>query len=272
MTGNSPQSPRWRQQGATEQVAFLASSPIRSRILRELRDQRLIERDLRDALDEPRSTVHRNVEKLVERGWIESRRDGYRTTWFGAAVLEEFERTVGNVERARKLRPFFDHVPVEAVDLDALGDVEVTAPRPNRPLAAIDRVQEWFTDPDSIRGFTPYLVPRFADGAHDCVFDDEYDVEVVVANVAAEALVGEYGARLREIIHEEWVSLYRHAGDLPYALLFADDGVLLGAFDADGVPRTVVETDHGEAIEWAEATYRRHRSEATPITAADIGR
>lgn len=269
-TDESPSEPRRRD--AADHVAFLAGSPIRSRILRELRERRLIERDLRDALDEPRSTVHRNVEKLAERGWIEECHDGYRTTWFGTAVLEQLDRTVDNVACVQRLGPFFDHVPVEAVAVDALGDVAVTTPEPNRPFGAMERVQEHFAESDSVRGVVPYLVPRLADEVRAWVRDGEREVEAVLSDAAAEALASGYDDCLREPLRGDDLSLYRYDGTVPYALLFAGDGVLLGSFDADGVPRTVVETDHGDAIAWAEATYRRYRSDATPITAADFGR
>lgn len=254
---------------ATDQLAFLAGSPVRRRILRLLRDRRLIERDLRDALDEPRSTVHRNVEELAARGWVEDDADGYRTTWFGAAVLAEFERTVGNVECARELGPFLEHVPVEAVDLDALRDVEVTAPRPNRPLAAVERVRRRLAGASSVRGFTPYLVPSLADGLLERVRDGDCEVEAVLADPAADALLDGDG-RPREI--RDHVSLYRHDGGVAYALLFVDGGLVLGAFDDDGVPRAVVETDAPAALSWAEATYRRHREAATPVAPGDPGR
>lgn len=269
-TNDLGDGPMYGLDEADRRLQFLASSGIRTEILRVLNDTTLIERDLRDRLDAPRSTVHQNVEKLVDRGWIEETRDGYRTTWIGSIVLEEYESCARKIEAAERLEPLLTHVDESAVDLGVLQDVDITTSRPNRPNAAITRMIDLLERATTVRAFTPYVVPRFVRTLSDLVSAGQLTVETILTREAGDALLREHTETVIDAVEHDDVSYYRYDGELPFALVFLDDVVVLGAFDDRGHPRTVVETDRPAALEWAESLYERYREQATLVRPGDV--
>lgn len=250
---------------ADERLQFLAGSGVRTAILRALDDRSLNERDLRDRLGAPRSTVHQNVGKLVDRDWIEETGDGYRTTWIGSIMLEEYESYARNVETAERLEPLLSYVDESAVNLAVLHDVEVTTSRPNQPNAAIKRVAELLAGANSVRTFTPYLVPRFVDLLGEKVAAGDLDVEALLTATAGDALRREHAEAVAAAVDHEAVTYYRYEGTLPFALSLVDDTVVLGAFDDRGHPRTVAETESSAARTWATSVYERYRNRARRV-------
>lgn len=253
-----------------DQLKFIASSDIRARMLRELRDRTLIERDVRDALDAPRSTVHQNIEKLQERGWLRATDDGYTTTWYGAVVLSEYESCTRNLETAQSLGPFLEHVAVETVDLSVLSGATVTVAEPNRPNAALERICDLFEAAESFSGFMPYVVPRWIELGHQNITLAGHDLDLVLSATAADAIVLDHADRLREAIESDNATHYRYDGDLPYSLLFLGGRVVLTAFDDLGHPRAVVDTADEAALDWAESVYDEYAEDATLITLEDL--
>jgi predicted transcriptional regulator len=249
-----------------DQLKFLASSEIRAAILRQLQDEPLIERDLRDALEAPRSTVHQNVEKLQQRDWLKATEDGYRTTWYGAAVLGEYDACTHNLSTAQELGPFLEHVPVDAVDLSVLHETTVTVSEPNRPNAALERICELFDEAESFSGFMPYVVPRWIELGHQNITKPGHTLDLVLSETAAEAIVRDHPQRMREAIESENATHWRYEGDLPYSLLFLGGRAVLTAFDDLGHPRAVVDSPETAALSWAESVYERYYEAADLIT------
>lgn len=255
---------------ADRRLQFLASSGIRTEILRVLNERELIERDLRDRLDAPRSTVHQNVEKLVERGWIELGPEGYRTTWIGSVVLDEYESCARNIEAAERLEPLLTHVDESAVNVAALRDAEVTTSRPNRPNAAITRLSDLLEGTSRVRLLTPYVIPRFINLVHEAVLEDDIALEAVVTASAGDALLRDQTERMIAVVEHDAVAYYRYDEALPFALALMDDRAVVGAFDDQGHPRTVVETASRTGTEWAESVYRGYRESATLVSDDDV--
>lgn len=254
----------------TERLDFLAATPLRGRILARLAAGSRSIRDLRDDLDEPRTTIHQNVEKLTERGWVARTGDGYETTWLGDVVLEEYEAVGRHLGTARRLAPFLEHVPVSAVDLDALEGAAVTTSGPNDPHAILDRANELFQGVEEMRGFAPYLVPRFLHMSHAYTREGRLEFEVVAESDALDAAAAEYPDLLRETLETGLAAYRRYDGTLPFVLLFVADRVVLVAFDDNGLPRSLVEVDSDAAFDWAEGLYERYRAAAEPLTLADL--
>lgn len=253
-----------------DQLQFLASSEIRAAILRRLEDESLIERDLRDALDAPRSTVHQNVEKLQGRDWLTATEGGYRTTWYGAAVLAEYDACTRNLATAQEIGPFLEHVPVDTVDLSVLRGATVTVSEPNRPNAALERICGLFDEADSFRGFMPYVVPRWIELGHQTITRSGHELDLILSATAADAIVLDHAERMREAIESQNATHWRYEGDLPYSLLFLGGRAVLTAFDELGHPRAVVDSADDAALDWAESVYERYYEAAELVTLKDV--
>ncbi|WP_435156035.1 helix-turn-helix domain-containing protein [Haladaptatus sp. DFWS20] len=73
-----------------EKVDFLASSPTRLCLLRELDGQRHTSNTLTEVCACSRATVHRNVETLQNYGWIRPIDGRYELTVVGKRILRQF--------------------------------------------------------------------------------------------------------------------------------------------------------------------------------------
>lgn len=253
---------------SADAVAFLMGSPVRPRILETLADGPVERHRLKDRIDAPRATVHQNLRKLEQRGWVDRDGETYRCTWRGKTLISEYERCLSTLDTAERLQPVLEHVDVAAVDLEVFGDATVVTPSPNRPMAPIDRVVDLVDSADAVDGVTPYLVPPVVESVHSRVTAGALDHDVVVAPAAAEQLRQDHPETFRDSTVAG--AVYREAADsIPFLLFVLSGTVLLGAFDEDGLPRAVAETDDPDAVAWASDVVAQYQSAAAIVVQAD---
>lgn len=250
------------------EMQFLLSSRMRIRILAALTDQTSTESALTDALDAPQATVNQNLRKLADRGLIEECAGEYRATWRGEALAEtvgDFGRRMAAVD---DLEPFLRHVPVAAVRVAALADADVTAARPNRPEAPVERLVELFGGATVIRMLTPYVVPRAVERVPEHLAAEGTRFELVTTAAAFSALLEDWPHTVARSFDGARASLYTADGSLPFAVLFFDDRLVLVGFDETGVPQATVEATDAEALAWGDRLYREQRASASLVRSA----
>jgi predicted transcriptional regulator len=255
---------------AFEELQFLVRSPSRLRILRELSDDPgLDRRELGDRLDVSRTTVSRNVERLVEREWVEVDRGTYRATPCGELVATELADVLRAVDRARQVRPFFEWVSTESFDLDcrALRDADVVVSTPGNPYAPVDRHVDRLSNARRCRCVLPVTGRRALETAEEAAKNGGTELQMVVAPEVASSF--ENDDRLAPVFEalrsHDGVEVFVTDAAVPYYLGLVDGVVQVGVGDDDGVPRALLESDDESVQTWAAETYRRYRESARPL-------
>ncbi|WP_436924315.1 helix-turn-helix transcriptional regulator [Halosimplex amylolyticum] len=253
-------------QDAVGQVAFLARSETRVRLLERLRETGpSTQRELGAHLEASRSTVTRSLSALEERGWIERSAGAYRLTAAGDVVTDEFLSLLESIRTTDELSAFLDWFPYAEFSLDVshLRDAEMTSAGPPDPYAPARKQTELLERTDRFRGFLPSLDIEGTRVVHEQIMERALEAEIVVSG-DAEATIesGEYAELFREQVSTGRLTVSVVEETLPFYLGLADDVVQIGVEDDEGFPRALLETTNESVREWAAAVYERYRDRA----------
>jgi predicted transcriptional regulator len=257
-----------------EALAFLAGSRARVRLLEELAAARtdggetLSREDLRERLDAARTTITRNLEALIDRGWVRETEGRYVATPAGQLVVGAFGEAAATVAAADRLAPFLRWFPVEDVDLDpgALADASVWAPDRADPYAMVNRHVDTLREAARFRGILPLVGLHAFEALHERVVEGDAVHEVVVTPAVAETLrTGDYAGLFADLRACDRFAAYVYDGEIPYYLGLIDEREVEIGVDEDGTPRALLRSEAPEVREWAEAVYERYRAPARPI-------
>lgn len=255
-----------------ERVAFLAGSPNRVRLLRELRERPGRGAELARRCSLPRSTVHRCLDGLAARGWVEKESGTHRLTTPGELVLSAYE------ELTETIRVSAEHGKV----LTQLGDVGRTLPigaiseatvieaTSENPYATIEHSIETFQSEafDRMRTIVP-ITSRLLNEAGRPLVKANVDIEMVIDDEVLETARESYPEAHQLGLDSENFTPYIHPETLTFGLTILDaERVLVGAYDGKGNPRACLDGSNDVLIEWASETYERYREESSRIDAA----
>jgi predicted transcriptional regulator len=255
---------------AVDDVAFLARSPTRVRILRELDASRRLDRaTLGDRLDVARTTLTRNLDPLADRGWIEAGdATVYTITLAGEAVLTDFERLSETVAVTEAFAPFLRAVPRSTFDLHPrhLAGADLVVASPSDPYAPVNRHVEAVADADRYRALLPAVGLSAMESAMDGLAEGASQELVVEASVA-ETLRSKpaYARRLADAPENGELRLFVTEETVPFFVGIYPTGVQIGVADENGKPQALVESDADAVRSWAEQTYATYRDGATAL-------
>jgi biotin operon repressor len=254
--------------GAFDGLQFVSQSPVRVTFLLELADNGPMSRyDLREAVDASRTTVSRNLDALVARGWVTEAGTSYRATPGGELRATALESYLSTAEAADRLEPFFRWFPADdaGVEWEWFLDADVYPSTSADPYAPVDRHAERLKTAERLYGLLPQvgLRPMQSIGRER----GDFEHELVVSPSVAETLRSEQKYVEERAALDERGSVTFYVSEEPirtYVGLFEDD-VQIGVSDEGGVPRALVETDDERVRRWARETYERHRTDAEPL-------
>lgn len=253
---------------ALDDVRFVSQSPVRVRFMLALTEDGPMNRcDLRASVDASRTTVSRNLEALVERGWVEEVNGEYRTTPGGELLTSALERLLSTAETVDRLEPFFRWFPVDDFEVEWrwFADADVYPATSSDPYAPIDRHAERLATVTRFRGLLPQvgLRPMKAIGRDLSQFDHE----IVVSPAVGETLRTErkYVEARATLSERGRIDFYVSDDPIPAYVGVFEGGVQVGVSDDDGVPRAMVETDDERVVRWANETYEAYRAGAEPL-------
>ncbi|APX96189.1 helix-turn-helix transcriptional regulator [Natronorubrum daqingense] len=252
-------------QEALETVEFLASSPVRLRICSVLADGPQEIQALKSRLEAPRSTLHRNLSALVERG-ILSRSPAaneYSLTATGEVIHGTFSKAVSTVERAHSLEPFLEYFP-DSVSLttETILTAEVVSAAVDAPFDPVSTVKSAVVAGETVRGFLPVINPTYVDGLRQGL-EKDVRIEILAPPTAYERLASTHTETLERLEASPSVQLYESSAVPEYAVGFVDETVLLGAFDDHMRTHSVLQDRAGSALwEWAHERYERVKTTA----------
>lgn len=253
-------------------LEFLAASRTRVRILELLAERNCVERDaLRGHLDASRTTVQRNLDALVDRGWASAGHTEYAITPAGRLAAEAVGLVDERLRAADRLAPLVEHVPSDAFDFDltALADATVVTAEPGNPYRMVEAHVARIRRSANVRAVLPVTGLHPFETAHGRVVDGEMAAEAVVTPTVARTVRGndEFADLLADLRETSRFDLFVTDDDVPFYLGLLDDVVQVGV-DEDGEPRALLESTNDEVRAWAERTYEQFRDGAEPFEVA----
>lgn len=254
-----------------DDIAFLSGSPVRAAVIERLTAGPARPAELVEYAGVSRTTVHRTLSELCDRGWARRVEDGYDVTPIGELALETYRGACDGFATLREFEPFLSAAGDDVdVDLGWLSTAVLETPTETAPRRAF----EWYADRlaaiegDGLRGTTP-VMNRSVMHAHEPIVGSE-PTTLILGEATFRSVGDRYGRQLREALATEGFDLYVSSETPSIGLTLYGDTVFLGAYDDDRQLAGIVESDDERLYCWAETRFDRIRSAARPISAEAV--
>jgi len=253
-----------------DEIAYLARSENRVRVLRTIAEETLTRQQLREDLSVSRTTLGRVVNEFEERDLVRLTERGYTTTQTADAILEKFVPLLETVEGIQNLDEAIEWLPppTKSVDFRHFRDAEITTSTPENPAAPFDRGLELIGEADTYRGLTSTAIPSYVQVLHEGMVQNRLNVEGVIEASFLETLRNdpERAGPWYDFAEADAISVYD--GSVPINMHLLDDVVLiwLGEHDEDDLEvYGLLESENPSVLSWAESLYEEYRTEADPL-------
>ena len=256
--------------GEFESIRFLTQSRNRVRILRILMEAGGCRRgECQQRLDISRTTVQRNLDAMVERGWVVETADGYTLTTSGHQLITSFDEFAESVRTIDRFQSFLQRVSPQEfpVDVRHLDDAKITVASANDPYAPVERQAQLFQAAHEFRLCTDLLGRSLFERICRRAASRECEGELLLTAGALETLRSDatYAELYTDLTETDRVQVYEYPGQLPYALGIADEAIQISVEDEQHHLQALLETDSPRLREWAEQRYAAHKQRATPV-------
>lgn len=248
-------------------IAFLARSSNRVRVLEALADGPRSRRDLGDLTDASRATLARVLAELEERRWIERSGDHVLATPLGRLVYEEFAPLVDAMRAADVLREVAHLVPDDAgLELGAFADATVERPNAGDPTAHMDRGFEHVEAAARFDILARTAIPRFAVEAARRLRREGFSFTATVPTAYVRGLAPDSTVltAFRDIV-DAGGAVDLVDGPIHHNVAVADDTVIVWLCDDAGTHQGLLFSEDRRVREWASTLIQRRREGATPL-------
>ncbi|WP_336038216.1 helix-turn-helix transcriptional regulator [Halobacterium yunchengense] len=231
-------------------------------------------RELEAELDVSKSTCHRIVRALEERGLAERVDHEWTLTGLGDVVATRTASFQRAVTAAYRLEPLVDAFASAAVDFDVelFADATLTRPQPDTLSPPINRYLELYREADAVRTIdrTSFVPPLYFEKLYELAEEGDKTAVAVLPESVVETRLTEFpdihraAAATRE-------PAYRIHDGVPFGMtLYDDDHVALRAYDDEsGALLLFADTDDPDAVAWARDVYDHYYEESKPLSAVD---
>lgn len=253
-----------------DDVAFLARSNNRVRVLDELADGGRTRGDLRDRTDISRPTIGRILDGFLERDWVQVDGRTYELTPFGRLVTAAFDDLLEVTRTVQQLREVGATLPCSAMDFDLrrLTDATITTPSPTDASAHVRREAARMQDTERVRFLCNDAYAPTIEAYRDRVVEDGMELDAVIAADAIDAASDDETMRalVMDLLASDRTTIHRYDGPID-VMLGAFDGVAtIAPLDDSGVPSAYIEVEDPVVREWVEATLDDYREQSDRVT------
>lgn len=255
---------------AFDQLSFLMSSKNRVAVLEELADTPGDRSELERRCGISRSTAHRALADMTERGWIGEDDGEYRPTSLGEALINQYSEFEESLESVLSKRAFFEYFETDIeIPSDVLADFEMTKPVTGDPHATMEVFREEARgDVDWFAGILPIMSPGYIEIAEN-MLEAGTQMELIVAKSATDAMRSNYGADLQKAMSADNFSLYIYPGDLQMALaMFDHDHAMVAAVDETDQLQGGLDGGSETVTNWATKMFESIRAQSAPLMEA----
>lgn len=239
----------------------------RAAALRTLRADPMTRAELVTALDVSRTTIHRTVQSLDERGLLVQDDGKLALSVLGATVADEVATYRRRINAADHLHPFLDTIDELPAGLDVglFADALVTEMSPTNPYAPVGRFMTLLRDSGSLSGFdTTTVAPVFVEEIRNQILGG-METEVIYLQAIVDDITSTYPDATVAAMDSGQLTLWTHE-ELPFGLAIFDDRLGLGGYDPDsGLLRAFVDTDDPDARRWGLDLFERYRETADSV-------
>ncbi|WP_137286794.1 helix-turn-helix transcriptional regulator [Halorussus salinisoli] len=264
--------------GALDDVAYLARSESRVRILDTLTSESYTRKEVEETTEIARTSIDRIIKEFEQRGWVHRSADGgYRATPTGEQVMAELGPFVESMAAIRKLGDLVAWLPRDVVDIDLahFKDVTIRRPAPAEPTSTTSYLTELLGDASAFHclvGVAPPLA--FERVMRDSVVNGDLETEHVISAEEYYYLLERTDRlpRWREYI-EAGGNVFLHDGSVPCNLFIFDDTLIIANSQSDiGEPLVGIESTNETVRSWALDVIREYKRAAKPLGASDFDR
>lgn len=252
---------------ALEYASTISQSKNRLQILCLLNESAQPIRDLVEQCDSSRTTVKRNIQKLIDVNWVhEDVEEGlYSLSTAGHILVDQFTDFLSNCLFAYDLGCFLEEFgqPMN-VNPESLKSCTVIRPRPNDPYNLEERITTDLGNVNRIKILAPALSPTIMNRLVECIAGiDEF--ELVTNTSSYSRLSMQYPDFTSRLTETEDGELRIYGGDLQYGICITDQHSILLAYNTDDRLHSALEVQKSqkELVSWCQDEYEtvRERSE-----------
>ncbi|MFC4246944.1 helix-turn-helix transcriptional regulator [Natribaculum luteum] len=250
-------------------IGFLAGSPVRTSLIERLTTGPAQPADLVAHTGSSRTTVHRTLNELVDRGWVRRVDDGYAITGTGDLALETYQDARRRFRTLDRFEAFLEGVDdAPEIELEWLEGARLETESDENPHRPIERYADGLAtaDGEEFYGVTPVITRQFID-VHEPIIRGETTVKLVISNATLRAVADQYPRQLRESLEFDNYELYATDETPSMGTTIYGERVFLGAYDDRRRLVAVVESTDPDLRAWATDCYQRLRESATRVTA-----
>ena len=260
---------------ALDDIAFLARSTSRVRVLETLAEGPRDRAELQAATGIPRATVGRIVTEFEARGWVTHDGRQYTTSPLGEFLVAEFQSLVDGVTTMQKLRGVIEWLPTDEFDfsLERFADAEITLPQPSATTAPVERAAELVEAGDEVSILAFGSAPSVVEAGWRTAVRGTDSFEVVFAAETLDVLSAapDVGTWLCDLAACERGSVRRYEGVVPYNLAVIDGTANFALVNEQGAPAALIESSDELIRSWAVSTIQRYLREAEPLDPDALG-
>jgi predicted transcriptional regulator len=224
-------------------------------VLRALNGGSMEPTEVEEVADVSTSTAHRILDRLEQRGVVDSQ-GSYRLTPLGEALLHEVVELRDSAAKLERMRPVAELLPREiGFDPSHFDDGKVTVSDEGDPYEPEWRLKSLLDSAEEVRLIGGSSSAPVAFRRVEKVVSDGGTVAVVCPEDIASASLG-------GLSDDGSVSVYVH-GTPTATVALTGTHVYVGAHDTErGEVEAAVDTDGEDAYVWGERVYERYREEA----------
>lgn len=258
---------------ALADIAYLARSRNRVKILETIVSQPHSPREIAEATEAARSTLERILAELEERDWAERTPEGeYVGTDAGKFVVDEFTPLVRAMEAIRTLGDEISWLPRDemSISLSHFRDAIVRRPEEGDPTEAIDHMTGLMRETENFRVISNLIPPEpTAKAIHDRVGAGQMTIDYVITEDVIEYLSGHSKRRKRWLdTIEAGANLWTWGGAIPCNLWIFDDTVWIKKSEPESIQDTYgvpIISDDDTVRSWGHDLIDRYQDTATPV-------
>lgn len=246
--------------------SLLAEAVRRAPLLRELLEEGPARpNELTDRVSSSRSTIHRATDALESLSLIHRTQNGeYALTNLGVYVAEATVTYQEEVRTANALEPFLNEiVDDELIPVRHFNDARITMRTPREPHVVIQRLDTLLTQSEHLQMLSTVLSPIHVEIGYREIMGGT-TVEAIFEPQCIDVMLEKHLEKVRETTNTGRFSVYMHE-NLPFEVFILDDRMGMAVHSPDGGAEVLVESQHDQAITWAQTLFARKLENAEPL-------
>lgn len=247
-------------------VGWVSRSETRVQILVLLTEGARDLMDLENALTVHRTTLRRNLQKLVERDLIRecAATKTYRLTQIGEVFIDAIKELVDTVERKYGLAAYIDKFPQSLpVDSQCSSTCQVTVPETGQPYAPMFRLNSLLSTATTVSMYIPVFDLTTA-RMIATQMEETTEIKIIVDEKAVDDLQYDQRSILNSIDTHESGSLHLVTEGPQYGILLLENSVVLATYDENNRVLSLLESSDTELSDWVEARYQEQETHSNP--------